>query len=155
MQIIDLLTPSRVIVDIRASSKKRLLESLAGLLDEHGSPETERAVFESLVRRERLGSTGLAHGVAIPHGRSAEVDRAVGAFVRLAEPLEFDSLDRQRVDLVFGLVVPEHFTDQHLMFLADLAELFSDPTVTARLRSAPDAAAVYGILTGGRERNAA
>lgn len=155
MQIIDLLTPSRVIVDIRASSKKRLLESLAGLLDEHGSPETERAIFESLVRRERLGSTGLAHGVAIPHGRSAEVDRAVGAFVRLAEPLEFDSLDRQRVDLVFGLVVPEHFTDQHLMFLADLAELFSDPTVTARLRSAPDAAAVYGILTGGRERNAA
>lgn len=155
MQIIDLLTPSRVIVDIRASSKKRLLESLAGLLDEHGSPETERAVFESLVRRERLGSTGLAHGVAIPHGRSAEVDRAVGAFVRLAEPLEFDSLDRQRVDLVFGLVVPEHFTDQHLMFLADLAELFSDPTVTAHLRSAPDAAAVYGILTGGRERNAA
>lgn len=155
MQIIDLLTPSRVVVDARATSKKRLLESLAGLLDEHDSPETERGIFESLVRRERLGSTGLAHGIAIPHGRSAEVDRAVGAFIRLAEPLEFDSLDRQRVDLVFGLVVPEHFTDQHLMFLADLAELFSDPTVTARLRSAPDAAAVYGILTGGRERNAA
>ncbi len=155
MQIIDLLTPSRVVVDVRASSKKRLLEAIAELLDEHGRPETERAIFESLVRRERLGSTGLAHGVAIPHGRSAEVDRAVGAFIRLAEPLEFDSLDRQRVDLVFGLVVPEHFTDQHLMFLADLAELFSDPTVTARLRSAPDAAAVYGILTCGRERNAA
>jgi len=155
MQIIDLLTPSRVIVEVRASSKKRLLESLACLLDEHGTPETERAVFESLVRRERLGSTGLAHGVAIPHGRSAEVDRAAGAFIRLAEPLEFDSLDRQRVDLVFGLVVPEHFTDQHLMFLADLAELFSDPAMTARLRSAPDAATLYGILTGGRERNAA
>jgi PTS system nitrogen regulatory IIA component len=155
MQIIDLLTPSRVIVDVRTSSKKRLLEALAGLLNERGNPETERAIFESLVRRERLGSTGLAHGVAIPHGRSAAVDRAVGAFIRLAEPLEFDSLDRQRVDLVFGLVVPEHFTDQHLMFLAELAELFSDPAVTARLRSAPDSAAVYGILTGGRERNAA
>lgn len=155
MQIIDLLTPSRVVVDVRATSKKRLLEALAALLDEHGSPETEQSIFESLVRRERLGSTGLAHGIAIPHGRSPDVDRAVGAFIRLAEPLEFDSLDRQRVDLVFGLVVPEHFTDQHLMFLADLAELFSDPKVTARLRAAPDAASVYGILTGGRERHAA
>lgn len=155
MQIIDLLTPSRVVVDVRATSKKRLLEALAALLDEHASPETEQSIFESLVRRERLGSTGLAHGIAIPHGRSPDVDRAVGAFIRLAEPLEFDSLDRQRVDLVFGLVVPEHFTDQHLMFLADLAELFSDPKVTARLRAAPDAASVYGILTGGRERHAA
>lgn len=155
MQIIDLLTPARVVVDVRASSKKRLLEQLAALLDERGTPETERAIFESLVRRERLGSTGLAHGVAIPHGRSADVDRAVGAFMRLAEPLEFDSLDRQRVDLVFGLIVPEHFTDQHLMFLAELAELFSDPALTARLRAAPDARSVYGILTGGRERHAA
>jgi PTS system nitrogen regulatory IIA component len=155
MQIIDLLTPARVLVDVRASSKKRLLEALAGLLDERGTPDSERAIFESLVRRERLGSTGLAHGIAIPHGRSADVTRAVGAFMRLAEPLEFDSLDRQRVDLVFGLVVPEHFTDQHLMFLADLAELFSDAAITARLRAAPDAATVYGILTGGRERNAA
>lgn len=155
MQIIDLLTPSRVVLDARATSKKRLLESLASLLDDDHDAASERAIFESLVRRERLGSTGLAHGIAIPHGRSAEVDRAVGAFMRLAEPLEFDSLDRQRVDLVFGLVVPEHFTDQHLMFLADLAELFSDSGITARLRAASDASEVYGILTGGRERNAA
>jgi PTS system nitrogen regulatory IIA component len=155
MQIIDLLTPARVLIDFRASSKKRLLESLAGLLDERATPDSERAIFESLVRRERLGSTGLTHGVAIPHGRSADVTRAAGAFIRLAEPLEFDSLDRQRVDLVFGLVVPEHFTDQHLMFLAGLAELFSDPSITARLRAAPDAATAYGILTGERERNAA
>lgn len=155
MQIIDLLTPSRVVVDARATSKKRLLESLAALLDDRHDPASERAIFEALVRRERLGSTGLAHGIAIPHGRSAEVDRATGAFIRLAEPLEFDSLDRQRVDLVFGLVVPEHFTDQHLMFLADLAELFADTGITARLRGAADSREVYAILTGGRERHAA
>jgi PTS system nitrogen regulatory IIA component len=107
------------------------------------------------VKRERLGSTGLARGVAIPHGRSAEVTRATGAFVRLATPIEFGALDGQPVDLVFALVVPEHFTDQHLMFLAELAELFSDAQVTAELRAAPDADAVYKLLLRRHERSAA
>lgn len=155
MQIVDLLSPARVIADARITSKKRLLETLATLLDERATPATERAIFESLVRRERLGSTGLAHGVAIPHGRSPDVTRAVGAFVRLAEPLDFDALDQQRVDLVFGLVVPEHFSGQHLMFLARLADLFSDAAITARLRSAGTATEIYDLLAAAREKSPA
>jgi PTS system nitrogen regulatory IIA component len=155
MHIIDLLTPARVVADARASSKKRLMEQLANWLNDDGAPETERAIFDSLVRRERLGSTGLANGVAIPHGRSPAIQRAVGAFVRLAEPLDFGALDGKPVDLVFALVVPEHFTDQHLMFLAELAERFSDTAVLARLRAARDAGQLYDILSAARDRTAA
>ena len=155
MQILDLISPGRVVADARIPSKKRLLEQLAKLLDERGNPDTERALFDSLVKREKLGSTGLGQGVAIPHGRSPEIGRAVGAFVRLADPIEFNAADGKPVDLVFALVVPEHFTDQHLMFLAALAEMFSDATITARLRSARDSAALYDALSGWHERNAA
>ncbi len=155
MHIIDLLTPARVIADARASSKKRLMEQLAHWLNDDGAPETERAILDSLVKRERLGSTGLANGVAIPHGRSAVIKRAVGTFVRLAEPLDFGAIDGKPVDLVFALVVPEHFTDQHLMFLAELAERFSDNAVLARLRAAHDAAQIYDILSAARDRPAA
>lgn len=155
MHVIDLLTPARVVADVRASSKKRLMEQLAQLLNDDGAADTERAIFDALVRRERLGSTGLANGVAIPHGRSGAVERAVGAFVRLAEPLDFGALDSKPVDLVFALVVPEHFTDQHLMFLAELAERFSDPAVVARLRAARDAAQLYDLLASARDRPAA
>ena len=147
MQLHDLIVPSRVVADAHATSKKRLLEQLATLLDDRSTEATERAIFEALCRRERLGSTGLGRGVSIPHGRSASVDRPVGAFMRLAEPIDFDAVDGQRVDLVFALVVPEHFTDQHLMFLAALAELFSDPARVAALRSARTPAALYELLT--------
>lgn len=147
MQLHDLITPSRVVADAHATSKKRLLEQLASLLDDGTGEATERGIFEALCRREKLGSTGLGRGVAIPHGRSAAVDRPAGAFMRLAEPIEFDAVDGQRVDLVFALVVPEHFTDQHLMFLAALAELFSDPARVAALRQARTAQALYELLT--------
>jgi PTS system nitrogen regulatory IIA component len=155
MQLLDLLTPARVVANAHASGKKRLLEHLASLLDEGGTPEGERAVFEALCRRERLGSTGLGRGVAIPHGRSAAIETPVGAFVKLAEPIDFDAIDGQRVDLVFALVVPEHFTDQHLMFLAQLAEMFSDPALVARLRQGRTAAALYAALSGRNEHDAA
>jgi PTS system nitrogen regulatory IIA component len=155
MHIVDLLTPARVLADVRATSKKRLLEHLAKLLDERETDDSERAIFESLVKRERLGSTGLAHGVAIPHGRSASIQRAVGAFVRLSEPVDFSAIDGKPVDLVFALVVPEHFTDQHLMFLAELAELFSEPANLVGLRSARDAGQLFDLLTHAPERTAA
>jgi PTS system nitrogen regulatory IIA component len=155
MHIADLLTPARVVADLRVTSKKRLLEHLARLLDERETEVTERAVFDSLVKRERLGATGLAHGVAIPHGRSGSIQRAVGAFVRLADPVDFGAVDGKPVDLVFALVVPEHFTDQHLMFLAELAETFSDPATLAQLRTARDAGAMYDLLTRAPERTAA
>ncbi|MFN7550892.1 MAG: PTS sugar transporter subunit IIA [Pseudomonadota bacterium] len=155
MHIADLLTPSRVVADVRVTSKKRLLEQLATLLDERQGETTERAIYDSLVKRERLGSTGLSHGVAIPHGRSPAIQRAAGAFVRLAEAVDFGAVDGQPVDLVFALVVPEHFTDQHLMFLAELAETFSDPATLSRLRAARDAAQLYELLSRSPERTAA
>lgn len=155
MQIIDLLAPARVVPGVRTTSKKRLIEELARLLDERDSPERRRAIFDALIKRERLGSTGVGLGVAIPHGRSASVERAVGAFVRLAEPIDFNAVDGKPVDLVFALVVPEHFTDQHLMFLAQLAQMFSDAEATARLRAAPDGAALYKALSSHYEQSAA
>jgi PTS system nitrogen regulatory IIA component len=155
MRILDLLTPARVVVDATATSKKRLLEQLARLLNDGDGDDAERAVYESLVKRERLGSTGLGQGVAIPHGRSAAISRACGCFVRLREPVDFNADDGKSVDLVFALVVPEHFTDQHLMFLAELAGLFSDPATVAELRKARDASALYEALAGWSEQNRA
>ena len=145
MHLIDLLTPARVLAGVSVSSKKRLLEQLAGLLAEGAGEETERRVFDSLCAREKLGSTGLGHGVAIPHGRTA-LPGAVGAFLRLSEPIDFSALDGKPVDLVFALAVPEHFSGQHLLLLSQLAEMFSDPAFTARLREAPDDASLYALL---------
>ena len=155
MQILDLLTPARVVAAAHITSKKRLLEQLSKVLDENATPDTERAIYECLCRREKLGSTGLGYGVAIPHGRSAAISRAVGAFLQLAEPIEFNAIDGKPVDLVFALVVPEHFTDQHLMFLAELAELFSNAKLTAGLRAATTSAQLYDVLTGVSEHHAA
>jgi nitrogen PTS system EIIA component len=155
MQIVDLLTPARVVAGAQISGKKRLLEKLAALLDERGQPESERAILDALSKRERLGSTGLTGGVAIPHGRSADVERAAGCFVRLASPIDFGALDGQPVDLVFALIVPEHFTDQHLMFLAELAELFSDGAFMQELRAASDGDGIYKLLLRRHERSAA
>ncbi|MDW8479105.1 MAG: PTS sugar transporter subunit IIA [Xanthomonadales bacterium] len=132
--------------DERANSKKRLLERLAQLLTDDGDPERERAIYDSLCARERLGSTALGHGVAIPHGRCPAVSTAVGAFVRLDQPIDFQAADQQPVDLIFGLVVPEHFTDQHLLLLSQLAEMLSEPGFAERLRRASDRRAVLALL---------
>jgi PTS system nitrogen regulatory IIA component len=147
MHIGDLLTPARVITDARVSGKKKLLEQLAHLLALDHDSSTEKSLFEALIKREKLGSTGLSHGVAIPHGRSPLLSQAMGCFIRLAEPIDFNAIDGKPVDLVFALIVPEHFTDQHLMFLAQLAELFSNPSVTAQIRSARDAQQIHLLLT--------
>lgn len=146
MHLIDLLAPARVVAGAGVSSKKRLLDALSGLLADGAGPEVERRVFDSLCAREKLGSTGLGHGVAIPHGRTAELPAAVGAFIRLSEPIDFSALDGQPVDLVFALAVPEHFTHQHLLLLSQLAEMFSDAGFCARLRAAPDSAALHALL---------
>jgi nitrogen PTS system EIIA component len=147
MHLIDLLAPARVVADANVSSKKRLLETLANLLADGAGAEIERRVFDSLCAREKLGSTGLGHGVAIPHGRTAALPAAVGAFLRLAEPIDFSALDGKPVDLVFALAVPEHFTNQHLLLLSQLAEMFTDAAFCARLRAAPDSASLYALLS--------
>ncbi len=145
MPFLDLLPAERVCVGVVAGDKDQLLDQLGTLLAE-GDAALAR---DALRARERLGSTGLGQGVAIPHGRSAKIDTARAAFVRLATPIDFGSVDGQPVDLVATLLVPAHFTDQHLKLLAELAELFSDPQISAALRAAPDAAALHAALRRG------
>ncbi|MBP6627406.1 MAG: PTS sugar transporter subunit IIA [Arenimonas sp.] len=146
MHLLDLLTPARVKANLVTSGKKRLLEQVSSLLAEGAGGEGERGIHESLYGRERLGSTGLGHGVAIPHGRCARLAAAAGVFVRLAEPVDFGAPDGEPVDLVFALVVPEHYAQQHLLLLATLAQMFGDEAFRLRLRQAPDAAALYALL---------
>ena len=147
MHLIDLLAPTRVVAGASLTSKKRLLELLATRLADGEGEDLERRIFESLCAREKLGSTGLGLGVAIPHGRIAGLSAAVGVFVRLSEPLAFDSVDGKPVDLVFALAVPEHFTNQHLMLLSQLAEMFSDSAFCARLRGTRDSNTLFGVLS--------
>jgi PTS system nitrogen regulatory IIA component len=146
MHLLDLLSPSRVRTGVSVSGKKRLLELLAGVLADGAGGDSEAGIYDTLCGRERLGSTGLGHGVAIPHARSARARVATGAFLRLAEPVDFGAPDGAPVDLVFALVVPEHFAQQHLLLLAGLAGMFGDEAFRARLREAPDASALLGLL---------
>ncbi|PZQ19510.1 MAG: PTS fructose transporter subunit IIA [Rhodanobacter denitrificans] len=138
MPLLDLLPAERVHVGVRAGDKPQLIRHLAGMLavDDGELP----AILESLLAREQLGSTGLGSGVAIPHGRTPDIDGARAAFVRLAEPVDFGAADGRPVDLVAALAVPAHFTNQHLQLLAELAQIFSDARLTDQLRDARDAA---------------
>ncbi len=140
MPFLDLLPARRIRTDLPAADKPTLIKALAGLLA--GADADEATIHEALLARETLGSTGLGRGVAIPHGRSASPADPRAAFVRLSRPIAFDAVDGQPVDLVAALVVPLHFTDQHLHLLAELAEMFSDRALTAALREAPDAGAL-------------
>ena len=145
MPFLDLLPAERVRADLSARDKSDLLDQLGEVLADGASATVARDALRS---RERLGGTGLGHGVAIPHGRSSAVDHASAAFVRLAQPVDFGADAGLPVDLVAALLVPAHFTDQHLKLLAELAELFSDSAVTAALRDAPDADALLATLRG-------
>lgn len=121
------------------SSKKRVLQQLGELLAS-GAPDLDaEAVFDHLLERERLGSTGLGHGIALPHARAAQVDQAVGAFVQLRGGVDFDAVDEQPVDLAFALLVPQNATEAHLQLLAGLAAMFSDQDLCARLRNSGSA----------------
>jgi PTS system nitrogen regulatory IIA component len=147
MDLIDLLAPSRVIAGASVTSKKRLLETLARLLADGAGGDRERQLFDSLCAREKLGSTGLGQGVAIPHGRTSAIGSALGAFVRLVEPIDFAAADGKPVDLVFAMAVPEHFSNQHLLLLSQLAEMFSDAPFCARLREAKDNSTLLALLS--------
>lgn len=143
MRFFDLLPCERVRVGLASTDKHNLMTQLASLL---AGQADATAVLNALETRERLGSTGLGHGVAIPHGRSKDIEQATAAFVRLDPPLDFGAEDGQAVDLVAALIVPAHFTDEHLKLLAELAELFSDDAAVARLRATPDARALHEEL---------
>jgi PTS system nitrogen regulatory IIA component len=149
-----LVTPSRVACGARCSSKKKSLELVAELLEsgiEHGDDtnDDEMEVIDALAARERLGCTGMGHGIAIPHGRVDFVDEPVGAIAILDEPVNFDAPDGQPVDIIYGLLMPEEQIEEHLEVLADLARFFHSEDNRQALRSATDASAVLRILDTG------
>ncbi len=136
MKISTLLTTDHIHCDVAVSSKKRAMDVLSGLLVGAGAPPTESEIFNGLIARERLGSTGLGHGVAIPHGRFAGLTHTIAILVRFAEAVDYDAMDGEPVDLVVALMVPAESTDEHLQLLAALAEMFSNERMRNTLRQA-------------------
>ncbi|MDI6746818.1 MAG: PTS IIA-like nitrogen regulatory protein PtsN [Rhodocyclaceae bacterium] len=143
--IANLLTADTIVIDMDASSKKRVFEQ-AGLLFENHHGIAKSAVYDALFAREKMGSTGLGLGIAIPHGRIKGLKGAIGAFIRLAAPVQFDAPDGLPVSLVFVLLVPEAATEHHLQLLSELAQVFSSKTFREQLIAAPDAAAVHALF---------
>ena len=145
-QLLRLLPQENILLDLEATSKKRVFER-AGLLFENNQGIARSTVFDSLFDREKLGSTGLGHGVAIPHGRIKGLRQARGAFLRLTSPIPFESPDGKPVSLFFVLLVPEHATELHLQLLSELAEIFSDRKCREALSNATTADAVRQVFT--------
>ena len=147
MPLPQLLDPDRIAVLADPLDRDRVLDAAARLLTDD-APGHAEPIAECLRQRERLGSTAIGHGVAIPHGRCGAFDGARAAFLRLAQPVEFGAGDGVPVDLVFAMIVPEHFTQQHLQLLSELAEYFADPQRREALRHAPDLATLRTLLLG-------
>jgi PTS system nitrogen regulatory IIA component len=154
MDIADLITPDSVIANLRASSKKQALQALAQraseIIEQH-----ERAIFDVLLERERLGTTGVGNGIAIPHGKLPDLDRLHGLFARLERPVEFDSIDEQPVDLIFLLLAPESAGADHLKALAQVSRLLRDKGICEKLRGTDSAEALYALLTDAAANRAA
>jgi len=144
-QIAKLLPPDSVVVGLEASSKKRIFEQ-AGLLFENKHGMARAAVYDALFAREKLGSTGLGQGIAIPHGRIKGLKEARGAFLRLAAPVQFDAPDGKPVDMIFVLLVPESATEHHLQLLSELAQMFSERAFREQLAAAPDVTATHALF---------
>lgn len=143
--ISKILLPDNILLDNESSSKKRVFERV-GLLFENNQQIARSTVFDSLFARERLGSTGLGQGVAIPHGRIAKLRDATAAFVKTSTPIPFDSPDGEPVNMIFVLLVPERATDLHLQILGELAQMFSDPKFRAQLNACTDPAAIHQLF---------
>ena len=150
MLISDLLSAERIRCDVQSSSKKRLLELISEELARNSDEFSKREIFESLCARERLGSTGLGKGVAIPHGRVKGTDHVEVSFIRLKKPLPFDAIDGEPVDLLFALAVPESCGETHLKLLSQVAEIFSDPQLLKELRAAKNSGGLLKLLSQAR-----
>ena len=144
-EIAGLLPVQNIVPDLDVANKKRLFEQV-GLLFENNHGIRRNVVYDSLFAREKLGSTGLGQGIAVPHGRIKGLPEALGAFVRTPQPIPFDSPDGRGVSQIFVLLVPEHATDKHLQILSELAQMFSDRSLRERIATAPDAAALHRIF---------
>lgn len=148
MKLNAILAADRVASGVTVTSKKKALEELSKLLAKGAGALSATDIFNGLTAREKLGSTGLGHGVAIPHGRMPGVTGSVGAFVRLKHAVDYDAHDGQAVDLLFGLVVPVAATEEHLKHLAAIAEKFSDEAFCQKMRAADSDAALHSLLVG-------
>ena len=143
--LINILPSGQVLLDLESSSKKRVFEQVGALFETHLGL-SRAVVFDSLFAREKLGSTGLGQGVAIPHGRIKGLKQAAGAFVRLKTPVSFDAPDGRPVNLLFFLLVPEQATEHHLEILSELAQRFSERPFRDALAAASDSAAVIALF---------
>ena len=146
MTLDAIIDKQSVLASLKAQNKKQLLQELSQSLAAKLAID-HRVIFETLLKREKLGSTGIGQGIAIPHGKMATLARVYGLFARLAQPIDFDSVDGQPVDLVFVLLAPEHAGADHLKALARISRLLRDPAVVAKLRGTDDAEGLYAILT--------
>lgn len=143
--ISKLLKPANVLLELEAGSKKRLFE-LAGQAMQSSEGVSATEVFESLFSREKLGSTALGHGIAIPHGRIKGLKETACAFIRMKAPIDFDAPDSLPVDLLFILLAPAAASDLHLQILAELAQMFSEKDMREKLRAAPDVNSLYTLI---------
>lgn len=146
MDLSDLLTKDAVIAGLKAKSKKQAIQEMAAKAAAL-TGLSEREIFDTLLQRERLGSTGVGNGIAIPHGKLTRLDRLVGLFAKLEKPVDFDALDDEPVDLVFLLLAPEGAGADHLKALARIARQLRDASVTQGLRGSHDEGEIYALLT--------
>jgi PTS system nitrogen regulatory IIA component len=145
MPLNDLVAPNAIIPALKVNGKKQALQELAAKAAEL-SGLSERTIFETLMQREKLGSTGVGNGIAIPHGKLSKLNKLFGVFARLERPIDFEALDGQAVDLVFLLLAPEGAGADHLKALARVARLLRDPDVAHKLRDSRDVEALYSVL---------
>jgi nitrogen PTS system EIIA component len=145
MPLIDLVAPNAILPALKVNNKKQALQEIAARAAVL-TGQNERAIFETLMQREKLGSTAVGNGIAIPHGKMPHLTRLFGLFARLDRPIDFEALDGQPVDLIFLLLAPEGAGADHLKALARVARLLRDPTVAHKLRASEDAEALYAVL---------
>jgi PTS system nitrogen regulatory IIA component len=154
MEINNLVSPESVLSNLRVTGKKQALQELARRAA-NISGQPERGVFDVLMERERLGTTGVGNGIAIPHGKVAKIDRLYGVFARLESPIDFQSIDDQPVDLIFLLLAPESAGADHLKALAKISRLLRDTTTCDKLRGTNTVDGIYAILSDSMESRAA
>lgn len=148
MDIKSIITPSRTLCGIEGVSKKRALEILANTIAEDCPEIDADDLFRRLIGRERLGSTGIGHGIAIPHCRVSNCEGTIGALITLKEPIDFDAIDSEPVDVLFAMLVPENAHGEHLQTLASLASMLNDADFRARLRETDSNEALYQVAVG-------
>ena len=154
MDVDTLIEPGAILPDLRANSKKQVLQELAGKAAEI-TGLSEREIFETILGREKLGSTGVGNGIAIPHGKLAQLDHIVGLFARLSRPVDFDALDDQPVDIVFLLLAPQGSGADHLKALSKVARLLRNREIVDKIRDTRESHAIYALMTNAMAQNAA